>query len=112
MASIGVPFDVLGPVIPQVPLFPTGDAKQSARPEGGERKGAWAYLAEPEPGLDSLACDLRDGDTPARRFSLESRGQIVRQADCCALHTCILNASPSAVNRRLAPDKPAKISEA
>ncbi len=74
MASTGVPFDVLGPVVPQVLLFPTGDAGQSARPKGGERKGARAWLADPEARLDGLACDLRDGNTLTRGLSLESRG--------------------------------------
>jgi hypothetical protein len=32
-------------------------------------------------------------------LSLESRGQVVGQADCCALHTCILHATRSPVNR-------------
>src|ERR1035437_4105311 len=99
MASTGVPFDVLGPVLLQVLLLPTGDAGQSARPKGGKREGTRACLADPESGLDGLACDLRDGDALTRGFSLESRGQIVGQADCCALHTCILDAIRSPVNR-------------
>ena len=102
MASTGVPFDVLGPVVPQVLLFPTGDAGQSARPKGGEREGTRAWLADPEPGLDGLACDLRDGNTLTRGLSLESRGQVIGQADCCALHTCILLATRSPVNRLVA----------
>src|ERR1035437_1991835 len=99
MASTGVPFDVLGPVVPQVLLFPTGDAGQSARPKGGERERTRAGLADPEPGLGGLTRDLRDGHTLARGFSLESRGEVVGQADGCALHTCILYATRSRVNR-------------
>src|SRR5664280_2181798 len=99
MASTGVPFDVLWPVLPQVLLLPAGDAGQSARPKGGEREGTRACLADPEPGLDGLACDLRDGDTLTRGLSLESRGQVVGQADRCALHTCILHPARSPVNR-------------
>ena len=99
MASTGVLFDVLGPVVPQVLLFPTGDAGQPARPKGGEREGTRSCFADPESRLDGLACDLRDGDALPRGFSLESRGQIVRQADCCALHTCILQPTRSPVNR-------------
>ena len=99
MASTGVPFDVLGPMVPQVLPFPTGDAGQSARPKGGEREGARACLADPEPGLDGLTRDLRDGNTLTRGLSLESRGQVVGQADCCALHTCILHRNGSTVNR-------------
>ncbi len=99
MASTGVPSDVLGPVVPQVLLFLTGDAGQSARAKGGEWERARAWLADPESRLNGLACDLRDGHTLARGLSLESRGQVVGQANCCALHTCILHASGSAVNR-------------
>jgi hypothetical protein len=77
MASTGVPFDVLGPVVPQVLLFPTGDAGQSARPKGGEREGTRACLADPEPGLNGLTRDLRDGHTLTRGLSFESRGQVV-----------------------------------
>src|SRR5450759_3930137 len=99
MASTGVPFDVLGPVVPQVLLFPTGDAGQSARPKGGEREGTRACLADPESRLNGLACDLRDGNTLTRGFSLESRSQIVGQTNCCALHTCILHPARSPVNR-------------
>ena len=102
MASTGVPFDVLGPVVPQVLLFPTGDAGQSARPKRGEREGTRAWLADPESRLDGLARDLRDGHALARGLSLESRGQVVGQADSCALHTCILHATRWPVNRLVA----------
>jgi hypothetical protein len=37
-----------------------------------------------------------------RGFSLESRGQVVGQADRCALHTCILAATRRLVNRLVA----------
>ena len=76
-----------------------GDAGQSARTKGGEREWARAFLANPQPGLDGLTCDLRDGHTLTSGLSLKSRGQVVGQAYCCALHTCILHAARSLVNR-------------
>jgi len=100
MASTGVPFDVLGQWVPQV-LLSHRRCRAIRSPQGRRRERTRACLADPEPGSMPHA-DLRDGDTLTDRLSLESRGQVVGQADVMRFIRayCIPPARPSIASSR------------
>lgn len=54
--------------------------------------------------LQGLPSHLRDWDSAAARLAPEGCSEIVRKADCGALHTCIL-ASPETCPRSDIPDQ-------
>jgi len=62
----------------------------AAMTEGGERKFSPGAGLPAETRLDRLSGDLRYGDTTAPGFAAEGGCQSFGQADCCALHTCII----------------------
>jgi hypothetical protein len=61
----------------------------AAAAKRGERKPA-ACICPPKAGFDGLARNLRDRHSPTPSFAIKSRCEALRQADSCALHTCII----------------------
>src|SRR3982751_1699749 len=99
-AIVGIAFahQVIGPVARQVLLAPLGGPVVVTLAYAEEREVAWAVVAQAQGGLDRFARDLRDGQSAPSRLPFESGGEVVRQADRCAAHTCILRLRVGPVN--------------
>ena len=65
----------------------------AAPAESREREFA-APTRAAETSLEGLPSHQGDGDSAAPRLALQGRGEIIRETDRCAPHTCII-ASPT-----------------